>query len=58
MPKKSLKIYTSFAAQSEEELSYAASISPAQRIKEAVEMIRKVYGTPTNTKHITIIRRG
>jgi hypothetical protein len=58
MPKKRIKIHTSFDTQHEEEISYTASISPVQRLKETVEMIRKVYGTPPNIKRITIIRRG
>ena len=41
--KKRLKIYTSFEEQEADQVAYQLSISPEQRIKEAVELIRKIY---------------
>ena len=41
--KKKLKIYTSFEEQEADQLAYQLSITPVQRIKEAVELIKKVY---------------
>jgi hypothetical protein len=58
MLKKTIKIYSSQEKQKEDEIKYIHSISPVQRIKEAVEMISKIYENKTSSRHITIIRRG
>jgi hypothetical protein len=58
MLKKTIRIYSSQEKQTEDEIRYINSISPVQRIKEAVEMIEKIYENKTSSKHITIIRRG
>ncbi len=57
MSKKIIKIYTSQNHLAEEEALYAASLSPIQCWKEAVELIRKVYPNKINTKKITIVQR-
>jgi hypothetical protein len=41
--RKGLKIYRSFEEQEADQIAYQLSISPEQRIKEAVEVIKKVY---------------
>jgi hypothetical protein len=40
---KRLKIYSSFEEQEADQIAYQLSISPEQRIKEAVELIKRVY---------------
>ena len=55
---KSIKIYTSREKQLDNEIEYVNSISPVQRLKETVELIKKVYGNKTSLKRITIIRKG
>jgi hypothetical protein len=58
MSSKKIKIYTSFEEQQKDILAYSLSISPAQRIKEAVALIREVYkeelAKPKNNKRIKI----
>ena len=44
MKKGNLKVYTSFEEQEADQIAYQLSITPEQRIKEAVELIKKVYG--------------
>ena len=41
--KGNLKIYDSFEQLEEDQIAYQLSITPEQRIKEAVELIKKVY---------------
>ncbi|HYD20436.1 MAG TPA: hypothetical protein VEB40_03090 [Flavipsychrobacter sp.] len=48
--KKRLKIYKSFEEQEADQIAYQLSISPAQRIKEAVELIKKIYNYSDDQK--------
>jgi hypothetical protein len=41
--KKQLKIYKSFEEQEADQIAYQLSITPEQRIKEAVLLIKKIY---------------
>jgi len=41
--KGNLKVYSSFEEQEADQIAYQLSITPEQRIKEAVEMIKKIY---------------
>ncbi|HVD99318.1 MAG TPA: hypothetical protein VNB90_14010 [Cytophagaceae bacterium] len=63
MESKKIRIYSSLEEQKEAEIAYALSISPEQRFREAVILIRKVYGWEEGRKseypkHINIIHRG
>ena len=48
--KKRLKIYKSFEEQEADQIAYQLSISPAQRIKEAVELIKNIYNYSDDQK--------
>jgi hypothetical protein len=45
MPK--LKIYTTYEAQKQEELEDNLHLSPIERIKQVVDLIRKIYTLKT-----------
>ena len=49
--RKSLKIYTSIEELEEDQLAYQLSIGPESRIKEAVELIKRVYNYSPGKKH-------
>jgi hypothetical protein len=59
MNSKKIKIYTSFEEQNRDTLAYALSLTPAQRIQEAVALIREVYKDvlikPSNNKRIKVV---
>jgi hypothetical protein len=59
---KKIQIFSSFEEQKEAEISYALSISPSQRIKEAVQLIKSIYSAELQrtslNKKIRIIRKG
>jgi hypothetical protein len=56
--KRQIKIYNSFEEQQRDEIAYSLSLTPEQRIAEAVRLIKKVYGykyDPTRKRQIKII---
>jgi hypothetical protein len=57
-----VKVYSSFEEQEEARLAYSASLTPVECIRQAVLLIRQVYGydtsPPKNSKKIRVRKLG